>query len=353
MTIEKEAFGEMPDGAAVDLYTLRNAGRCEVKITNYGGIVVSLTAPDRTGKLDDVVLGYETLREYLAGSPYFGALIGRYGNRIGAARFTLDGAEYTLAANDGANSLHGGDRGFDKVLWRAEAVEGEREDSLKLTYLSADGEEGYPGNLSVSVVYTWTGDNELRIDYTAKTDRKTVLNLTHHSYFNLAGAGVGDNLAHEMMIHADRFTPVDAGLIPTGELRSVEGTPMDFRQPTPIGERIDADDEQLTLAGGYDHNWVLNGADSSPAPAALVHEPTTGRIMEVLTTEPGIQFYAGNFLDGSQVGKGGQAYPYRSAFCLETQHFPDSPNRPEFPSTVLGPGQTYRQTTVYRFSARR
>ncbi len=353
MSITAESFGEMPDGTAVDLYALRNAGGCEVRITNYGGIVVSLTVPDREGKLDDVVLGFETLGQYLAGSPYFGALIGRYGNRIGAARFTLDGVEYTLAANDAANSLHGGDRGFDKVLWQAKAIESEKEDSLELTYLSADGEEGYPGNLSVTVVYTWTGDNELRIDYTATTDRKTVLNLTHHSYFNLAGAGAGDNLAHEMLINADRFTPVDAYLIPTGELRGVAGTPMDFRQPTAIGERIDADDEQLALAGGYDHNWVLNGADGSPAPAARVHEPTTGRIMEVLTTEPGIQFYAGNFLDGSQVGKGGRAYPYRSAFCLETQHFPDSPNRPEFPSTVLGPGETYRQTTVYRFSARR
>lgn len=353
MSIEKEAFGTMPDGTAVDLYTLRNAGGCEVKITNYGGIVVGLTAADREGKLDDVVLGYETLGEYLADTPYFGALVGRYGNRIGGAKFTLDGVEHALEVNDGANSLHGGRRGFDKVVWQAKAVEGEKEDSLELTYLSADGEEGYPGNLSVKVVYAWTDDNELRIDYTATTDRKTVVNLTHHSYFNLAGAGVGDNLAHEMTINADRFTPVDGGLIPTGELRSVEGTPMDFRQPTAIGARIDADDEQLKLGGGYDHNWVLNSTDGSLAPAARVHEPTTGRVMDVLTTEPGIQFYAGNFLDGSNVGKGGKAYRHRSAFCLETQHFPDSPNHPEFPSTVLEPGGTYRQTTVYRFSARR
>lgn len=353
MSIEKGAFGTMPDGTAVDLYTLRNAGGCEVKITNYGGIVVGLTAADREGKLDDVVLGYETLGEYLADTPYFGALVGRYGNRIGGAKFTLDGVEHALEVNDGANSLHGGRRGFDKVVWQAKAVEGEKEDSLELTYLSADGEEGYPGNLSVKVVYAWTDDNELRIDYTATTDRKTVVNLTHHSYFNLAGAGVGDNLAHEMTINADRFTPVDGGLIPTGELRSVEGTPMDFRQPTAIGARIDADDEQLKLGGGYDHNWVLNSTDGSLAPAASVHEPTTGRVMDVLTTEPGIQFYAGNFLDGSNVGKGGKAYRHRSAFCLETQHFPDSPNHPEFPSTVLEPGGTYRQTTVYRFSARR
>ncbi|MGB2821420.1 MAG: aldose epimerase family protein [Phycisphaerae bacterium] len=353
MSIEKGAFGTMPDGTAVDLYTLRNAGGCEVKITNYGGIVVGLTAADREGKLDDVVLGYETLGEYLADTPYFGALVGRYGNRIGGAKFTLDGVEHALEVNDGANSLHGGRRGFDKVVWQAKAVEGEKEDSLELTYLSADGEEGYPGNLSVKVVYAWTDDNELRIDYTATTDRKTVVNLTHHSYFNLAGAGVGDNLAHEMTINADRFTPVDGGLIPTGELRSVEGTPMDFRQPTAIGARIDADDEQLKLGGGYDHNWVLNSTDGSLAPAARVHEPTTGRVMDVLTTEPGIQFYAGNFLDGSNVGKGGKAYRHRSAFCLETQHFPDSPNHPEFPSTVLEPGGTYRQTTVYRFSARR
>ena len=353
MSIEKGAFGTMPDGTAVDLYTLRNAGGCEVKITNYGGIVVGLTAADREGKLDDVVLGYETLGEYLADTPYFGALVGRYGNRIGGAKFTLDGVEHALEVNDGANSLHGGRRGFDKVVWQAKAVEGEKEDSLELTYLSADGEEGYPGNLSVKVVYAWTDDNELRIDYTATTDRKTVVNLTHHSYFNLAGAGVGDNLAHEMTINADRFTPVDGGLIPTGELRSVEGTPMDFRQPTAIGAQIDADDEQLKLGGGYDHNWVLNSTDGSLAPAASVHEPTTGRVMDVLTTEPGIQFYAGNFLDGSNVGKGGKAYRHRSAFCLETQHFPDSPNQPKFPSTVLEPGGTYRQTTVYRFSARR
>ena len=352
MSMRKEPFGEMPDGTAVDLYTLRNAGGAEVKITNYGGLVVSLTAPDRAGQLDDVVLGYDTLAEYLADTPYFGAIVGRYGNRIGGAKFALDGTEYTLAVNDGAHSLHGGEKGFDKVVWQARAVEGPGQDALELTYLSGDGEEGYPGNLSVTVVYTWTDENELKIDYTATTDRRTVVNLTHHSYFNLAGAGVGDNGAHEMMIHADRFTPVDAGLIPTGERRSVRGTPMDFTQPTAIGARIGDDDEQLKLGGGYDHNWVLNSTDGSLALAARVHEPTTGRVLEVLTTEPGMQFYAGNFLDGSLVGKGGKTYRHRGAFCLETQHFPDSPNHPEFPSTVLDPGQTYRQRTVYKFSTR-
>ena len=352
MSIATEPFGQTPDGQAVDLFTLKNAGGCEVKITNYGGIVVSLTARDRAGALDDVVLGYETLAEYLADTPYFGAIVGRYGNRIGGATFTLDSVAYPLAANDGPNSLHGGLKGFDKVLWRARAVEGDGSDAVELEYLSADGEEGYPGNLSVKVVYTWTDANELRIDYTAGTDRRTVVNLTNHSYFNLAGAGSGDNLAHEMQILAERFTPVDATLIPTGELRSVRGTPMDFTQPVAIGERIGDDDEQLALGGGYDHNWVLDGADGSLALAARVHEPTTGRVLEVLTTEPGVQFYAGNFLDGHHVGKGGRPYVYRGALCLETQHFPDSPNHPEFPSTVLPAGETYRQSTVYRLSAR-
>jgi len=351
MNVTREPFGQTADGTAAELFTLTNDAGCEAKITNYGGIVVALTAPDRDGRFADVALGYDTLDEYLADTPYFGALVGRYGNRIAKARFSLGGVEYALAANDGDNSLHGGRVGFDKVVWNAETVEAEGGVGVALTYLSADGEEGYPGNLSVKVVYTLTAEGALRIDYTATTDAETVLNLTHHSYFNLAGAGSGEILGHVMQIDADRFTPVDETLIPTGELRPVEGTPMDFRTPTPIGERIEADDEQIRLGGGYDHNWVLNGGGGTLARAARVTEPTSGRVMEVRTTEPGVQFYSGNFLDGSNVGKGGAAYNRRNGFCLETQHFPDSPNQPAFPSTVLKPGETYTQTTIYRFTA--
>ena len=350
MSITQEAFGATADGTAADIFTLASPDGFEARITNYGGIVVSLTAPDREGSPADVVLGYETLAEYIADSPYFGALVGRYGNRIGGAKFTLDGVEYPLAVNDGENSLHGGIKGFDKVVWQAETDETDAGPALTLRYDSADGEEGYPGNLSVQVVYTWTAGPALRIDYTATTDKPTPLNPTHHSYFNLAGAGEGDILSHEMTIAADRFTPVDGGLIPTGELRPVVATPMDFRAPTPIGARIGANDEQLKLGGGYDHNWVLNNTDGSLTLAARVVEPASGRVMEVLTTEPGIQFYSGNFLDGDNVGKGGKAYEHRTGLCLETQHFPDSPNRPEFPTTILQPGQTYTQTTVYRFA---
>jgi len=352
MNTTKQPFGQTADGTAVDLYTLTNDTGCEAKITNYGGIVVALSVPDRAGEADDVVLGYDNLADYIKDSPYFGALVGRYGNRIAEGRFTLNGVEYTLARNEnGQNHLHGGDVGFDKAVWQAREVAGEGGPGLELTYVSDDGEEGYPGRLRVKVVYTLTGDSGLRIDYEAATDKDTVLNLSQHSYFNLRGAGSGDILGHEMQIHADRFTPVDANLIPTGELRPVAGTPMDFTQPMAIGARIEADYEQLALGGGYDHNWVLNSGGGEPAPAARVREPDTGRVMEVLTTEPGIQFYAGNFLDGSHVGKGGKAYQHRWGLCLETQHFPDSPNHPEFPSAVLKPGETYRQTTVYRFSS--
>ena len=349
MTIRKDAFGATADGTQAELYTLTNANGCEARITNYGGIVVSLTAPDRAGDLADVVLGYETLAKYIEDNPFFGALVGRYGNRIAKGRFTLGGVEYPLALNDGPNHLHGGLKGFDKVLWQAKSREGDGGPTLELTYLSADGEEGYPGALSVKVVYTLTNDNALRVDYAATTDAPTVVNLTQHSYFNLAGAGNGDILGHEMTLHADRFTPVDETLIPTGELRAVAGTPMDFSRPTVIGERIGADDEQIRLGGGYDHNWVLNSDDGSLALAARVREPAGGRVMEVWTTEPGVQFYAGNFLDGSNVGKGGRAYHHRYGLCLETQHFPDSPNQPAFPSTVLEPGQAYSQTTVFKF----
>jgi aldose 1-epimerase len=350
--IVKDAFGTMPDGTAVDIYTLTNANGCEAKITNYGGIVVSLKVPDRDGHLSDVVLGFDAFEPYLGAHPHFGALIGRYGNRIGKAKFTLDGVDYELAANNGENHLHGGLEGYDKKLWQADILKDDAGEALRLRYVSEDMEEGYPGELSVEVIYRLTADNGLRIDYRATTDKKTIVNLTHHSYFNLKDAGASNILDHEMMIAADRFTPVDAGLIPTGELQSVEGSPMDLRQPVPIGAHIGDDYEQLEFGGGYDHNWVLNNRDGTLALAARVHEPTTGRVMEVWTTEPGLQFYSGNFLDGSQVGKGGVQYGHRSGFCLETQHYPDSPNKPEFPPTVLEPGDIYTKTTIYKFSVK-
>jgi aldose 1-epimerase len=345
-------FGTTPAGEDVELYTLRNTHGVEVRITNYGGIVTRLLVPDRDGVPGDIVLGYDSLSSYLAGSPYFGAIVGRYGNRIARGRFVLDGTEYTLARNNGENHLHGGLKGFDKVVWQAEPYEGEAETGLRLSYVSEDGEEGYPGRLSVTVSYALTNANELRIEYRAETEEPTVVNLTHHSYFNLAGHDSGDILGHELEIAASRYTPVDSGLIPTGELRPVAGTPMDFREPISIGARIEEADEQLRFGRGYDHNFVLDGYDGSLHFAARVYEPTSGRVMEVYTTEPGIQFYSGNFLDGSNVGKGGTPYEHRSGFCLETQHFPDSPNQPQFPSTVLRPGESYASTTIYRFSVR-
>jgi aldose 1-epimerase len=338
-------FGKTPPGETVELYTLKNAKGVEAAISTYGGVLVSLKVPDRAGALGDIVLGFDDFNGYLKPPPYFGALIGRYGNRIAHARFTLDGVEYKLAKNNGDNSLHGGNRGFDKVVWKAKLGNG-----LELTYLSKDGEEGYPGNLSVTVVYTLTDNNELKIDYTATTDKDTVVNLTNHSYFNLAGQGEGDILAHQLTLNADRYTPVDKGLIPTGELRSVEGTPFDFRQPHAIGERIGSSDEQIGLGGGYDHNFILNRTGDGLSLAAKVNEAKSGRVLEVLTTEPAIQFYTGNFLDGTIAGKGGKIYGRRSALCLETQHYPDSPNHPSFPSTELKPGAVYHTTTVYRFS---
>jgi len=343
-------FGKTPEGVAVSIYTLTNSHGMEARITNYGGIVVSLKAPDKTGAMSDIVLGFDTLDGYVNNTSYFGALIGRYGNRIGKARFNLDGHEYKLAANNGENSLHGCTRGFNRAVWTPRELS---DGGLELVYVSKDGEEGYPGNLRVRVTYHLTPANELKIEYEASTDKDTVLNLTNHSYFNLKGAGNGDILDHKMMINADRFTPVDAGLIPTGELRSVNGTPFDFRKPTAIGARINQDDEQLKLGKGYDHNWVLNKSANSLSLAARVEEPTTGRVLEVHTTEPGVQFYTGNFLDGTAKGKGGKTYGFRSGFCLETQHFPDSPNKPSFPSTVLRPGQQFHSTTVYRFSAKK
>ena len=351
MKIDKASFGKLPDGREADLYTLTNANGLQTAITNYGAIVVSLHAPDRDGRLADIVLGYPKLADYLKDTPYFGAIVGRYGNRIAKGRFTLDGVEHTLATNDGANHLHGGKIGFDKVLWNAESFQNANEVGLRLSYLSADGEEGYPGNLQVTVCYALTNKNELKITYAATTDKPTVVNLTHHGYWNLIGQARGDILEHELMLNADRFTPIDAGLIPTGELRPVKGTPMDFTRPTRIGAHISQDDEQLRYGLGYDHNFVLNRTGEGLSLAARVYEATTGRVLEVHTTEPGVQFYSGNFLNGSNVGKGGRAYKHRCGFCLETQHFPDSPNKPEFPSVVLRPGQRYQTTTVYRFLA--
>jgi aldose 1-epimerase len=325
----------------------------EVRVTSYGGIIVSLRVPDREGRLGDVALGYDALGGYLEHSPYFGAIVGRYGNRIARGRFTLDGKEYTLATNNGPNALHGGRKGFDKVVWKAAPFDNGEGVGLVFTYSSPDGEEGYPGKLDVTVTYTLTHANALRFDYRAVTDKPTPVNLTQHTYFNLAGNGSGDVLGHELMVQASRFTPVDATLIPSGELRSVAGTPFDFRTPHTIGARIGADDEQIRVGGGYDHNFALDREPGNGLTlAARVYEPTSGRVMEVSTTEPGMQFYSGNFLDGTIMGKGGHAYGRRAGFCLETQHYPDSPNKPEFPSTILRPGQEYRSTTVYAFSVR-
>lgn len=349
--VKKESFGKV-DGQEVFLYTLSNARGAEARITNYGGIVVSLKMPDRNGKLDDIVLGFDNLDGYLKnGGFYIGAIIGRYGNRIAKGRFTLNGVEYKLATNNGENHLHGGVKGFDKVVWDAKPLRTKSGAALELTYLSRDGEEGYPGNLRVKVIYTLTDSDELKIDYSATTDKDTIVNLTSHSYFNLAGQGNGSILNHQLMINAANFTPIDATSIPTGELRSVKGTPFDFTRLTAIGAHINEADEQLKLGTGYDHNFVLDGRSGVLRLAAKASEPTTGRVMEVWTTEPGLQFYTGNFLDSTITGKGGKVYQQRYGFCLETQHFPDSPNKPQFPSTVLRKGGSYHTTTIYRFSA--
>jgi aldose 1-epimerase len=348
--VTKAPFGVLADGRTADLFTMTNKSGVQAKITNYGGIVTALLVPDRKARLGDVVLGYDTLAPYLHQTTFFGALIGRYGNRIGKGQFKLDGRKVQVTCNDGRNTLHGGRVGFDKVLWTAEPSDSSA--ALTLTYTSKDGEEGYPGTLTATVVYTLTDDNALRIDYRAVTDKPTVVNLTHHSYFNLSGDPSGDALGTELTILADHFTPVDATLIPTGEIRPVEGTPFDFRKPTKIGARIAADDDQLKKGGGYDHNWALNGWDGTLLPVAAAFDSASGRVMEVLTTEPGMQFYSGNFLDGTLTGKGGVRYRKRSGFCLETQHYPDSPNHANFPSTVLRPGETYKTTTVYRFSVK-
>jgi aldose 1-epimerase len=347
--ITHREFGTISDGQVAELYTLTNAHGMEVSITNFGATLVSIKVPDRDGKLGDVIHGYDTPAEYETGTPHFGATIGRYANRIAHGEFTLDGVKYTLAKNNGENTLHGGLRGFDKKMWAAKDVSTDSAAALRMEYLSKDGEENFPGNLNVRVTFTLTDDNELKMDYAATSDKKTVINLTNHAYFNLAGGGT--ILDEKLMIAADKFTPVDSGLIPTGELRSVAGTPFDFRTPTVIGSRIEQDDGQLKLGRGYDHNWVLNsGGSAKPTLAASVTDPKSGRKLEVWTTEPGIQVYTSNFLDGTVKGKGGTAYARRSALCLETQHFPDSPNHPSFPTTELLPGAKFQSETIYKFS---
>jgi len=348
--IETQPFGKMADGRAAQIYTLHN-GAVTVRITNYGGRIVSVLAPDHSGKTADVVLGFSTLEEYLKDASFQGALIGRYGNRIAKGQFSLDGHAYSLPRNNGENHLHGGPGGFYTKLWTPTVRHEKDGDALELTYTSPDGEEGYPGTLQAKVVYSLEDGGRLRLDYSATTDKPTVVNLTNHAYFNLAGEGSGDILGQEMQVEADKFTPVDETLIPTGELKAVAGTPFDFTKATAIGARIGAPDPQLTIGKGYDHNFVLR-AGTGLRLAARVTEPRGGRVLEVLTTEPGLQFYSGNFLDGSLKGKSGKPYAFRSAFCVEAQHFPDSPNQPSFPSVVLKPGETYRQTTVYRFTTR-
>ncbi len=350
--IEVADYGVLPDSSKAQLFTLKNAQGMTVKITNYGGIITSLTAPDKDGKYGEVTLGCNTLEDYLKGTPFFGALVGRYGNRIANGEFTLEGKKYTLEKNNGVNALHGGKKGFDKVLWTAVPVDGE-EPQLKLSYTSKDMEEGYPGNLKVQVTYTLQKDNSLKIDYSATTDKTTVVNLTNHTYFNLAGDDSRDVLDHELTLKADKFTPVNSSLIPTGELKDVKGTPFDFTTAHKIGERInDESDDQIKAGGGYDHCWVLNESSTPLKTFATVTEATSGRVMEVSTTEPGVQFYTGNFLNGSVIGRNGKPYTKRSGFCLETQHFPDSPNQPKFPSTTLKPNEVYKTTTIYKFSVK-
>jgi aldose 1-epimerase len=347
MDIQQQSFGRLANSTEVEIFTLTNSSGLRARVMTYGATLVSLEVPDRNGQLADIVLGHDSLEGYLdpARNPYFGSIVGRYGNRIARARFTLDGVEYQLATNNGENHLHGGIKGFDKVVWKAEPVREAGAVGVKLTHLSRDGEEGYPGNLATAVIYWLTEANELRISYEAETDKATPVNLTHHSYFNLAGQGEGDILGHELTLNASHFTPVDEGLIPTGEVRPVEGTPWDFTVPKFIGAEIAA------VPGGYDHNFVLQDGEGTLKLAASVYEPASGRVMEIYTTEPGIQFYTGNFLDGTITGKGGKVYKKHYGFCVETQHFPDSPNNPSFPSTILRPGQKYSSLTVHKFSS--
>ncbi len=341
-------FGSLPDGRKAQLYTLTNDNGMEVKITNYGGTITSWTAPNKDGVYENITLGYETVEDYVAGSPYFGAIIGRYGNRIAGGKFSIGDSTYQLPLNDGPNSLHGGEVGFDKVLWEATPADGE-EPQLKLTYLSKDGEQGYPGNLSITVTYTLQKDNALKIDYEATTDKETVINLTNHAYFNLAGIKGGEILDHVLTLNADRYLPVSETLIPTGELRPVSGTVFDFTKAARVGDGINNEDQQIQFGKGYDHCWIFADSSTTLKSVAKVTEPRSGRQLEVLTTEPAIQFYSGNFMNGKHTGKNGLNYPYRTGFCLETQHYPDAPNQPSFPSTALKPGETYKTTTVYKF----
>jgi len=351
-SVEKSDYGVTPEGEKVALYKLLNANGMEVQVITYGGRITSWTAPDREGNYEDVVLGFGSLENYVKDNPFFGALIGRYGNRIANGKFSLDGTEYTLAANNGANHLHGGVKGFDKVVWKAEEVPGVKGAALKLTYVSKDMEEGYPGTLTATVVYTLTDDDALRVEYEAETDKKTIVNLTQHSYFNLSGDFGKTILDHEVMLHADGFLPVNEGLIPTGEVRKVEGTPFDFTKAKPVGEAIGQANEQLKRGGGYDHCWVLNEQGKGMRTVATAYHPESGRLLEVVSDEPGIQFYTGNFLDGTLPAKSGGTYAYRSGFCLETQHYPDTPNQKGFPSVVLEPGEKYRSETVFKFSSK-
>ncbi len=350
--ITKESFGKLKDGKEVSVFTLVNAKGFKARITNYGAKIVSIEVPDRNGKVADVTIGYKNAEAYEAGDHYFGAIVGRYANRIAKAKFTLDGVEYKLAVNNGANSLHGGPTGFHSQLWNAEIIKKDNYPALKLTYHSADMHEGYPGNMDVTVTYTWSNDNALKIDYEATSDKNTVCNLTNHVYFNLKGEGNGDILDHEVMINADKFTPVDSTLIPTGELRPVKGTPFDFLTATVVGKRIGEKYDQLILGNGYDHNFVLNTKNAVSVLAASAYEPKSGRMVEFYTTEPGVQFYTGNFLTGDQIGKSGKPYKFRNGLCFEAQKFPDSPNHPAFPTCELKKGDKYAQTTIYKFSAK-
>lgn len=353
MNIKVENMGVLASGDSVKIFTLKNANGMEVAISDLGGTIVKWTAPDKDGKFADITLGSNNPDDYLGNTKYLGALIGRYGNRIAKGKFSLDNIEYTLATNNGLNSLHGGLKGFNAVIWKATIIDG-TEPSLKLNYVSKDGEEGFPGNLNVEVLYTLKSDNALKIDYTATTDKKTVVNMTNHAYFNLKGEGNGDMLDHELVLNADRYLPTDAGLIPTGELKSVIGTPFDFNSPHLIGERInDTTNIDIKLGNGYDHCWIFADSSSSLKSVAMVTEHVSGRTLEVLTTEPAVQFYTGNFLNGKAVGKTGKKYDFRYGFCLETQHYPDAPNQKAFPSTVLNPGETYKTTTVYKFGVKK
>ena len=351
-----EPFGRTADGTPVEVYTLTNNRGVRLRAMTYGAIVLSLDVPDKKGAFADITLGYKTLAEYEKATPYFGAIVGRFGNRIAGGQFNVDGNTYRLANNNTPGgkpcSLHGGNKGFDKVVWKAEGLKGDGSQGVRFRYLSKDGEEGYPGNLEVSVTYWLNEDSEWCVEYEATTDKATPVNLTQHAYFNLKGEGVGDILGHTLQLAASKFTPVNEGMIPTGEKRSVEGTALDFRKATPIGDRVNSKEEQMILGGGYDHNFVLDNQNESLALAALVFEPTSGRTMEVSTTEPGIQFYCGNFLDGTLSGKSGKKYEHRNGFCLESQHYPDSPNHPEFPSSILRPGRTLRSTTVFKFGVK-